>query len=110
MFLANLTWKSLALFKLITDEGDRYALTVIYIPHYQKWMAIQLVLPAVHTTRGNAAALVGMPKEVTKCAYMPEPMNGEHYTLLPVTGDTGVTFGPVGDFAAAVLTKGSTHY
>ena len=41
---------------------------------------------------------------------MPEPTNGEHYTLLPVCGDTGTTFGPVGDFAAAVLTKGSTHY
>ena len=100
----------LALFKLTTKEGDQYALTVVYIPYKQKQMAIQLVLPAVHTTIGNAVALVGMPKDFTKCAYMPEPANGEHYTLLLVCGNTEMTFGPVGDFAAAVLTKGSTHY
>ena len=102
--------RALALFKLTTKEGDWYALTVIYIPYKQKRMAIQLALPAVYTTVGSAVALVGMPKDFTKCAYMPEPTNGEHYTLLPVCGDTEMTFGPVGDFAAAVLTKGSTHY
>ena len=100
----------LALFKLMTKEGDKYALTVVYIPYKQKRMAIQLALPAVHTTIGSAVALVGMPKDFTKCAYMPEPANGEHYTLLPVCGNTEMTFRPVGDFAAAVLTKGSTHY
>ena len=36
----------LALFKLITKEGDRYALTVVYIPYYQKRMAMKLALPA----------------------------------------------------------------
>ena len=102
--------RALALFKLITDEGDRYALTVAYIPYYQKQMDMKTVLQAVHSTMGNAVALVGMPQDYTKCAYMPEPVSGEHYTLLPVCGDAGVTFGPVGDFAAAVLTKGSTHY
>ena len=102
--------RALALFKLTTKDGDWYALTVVYIPYYQKWMAMKLALPAVHTTVGSAVALVGMPKDYTKCAYMPEPTNGEHYTLLPVCGDSGTTFGPVGAFAAAVLTKGSTHY
>ena len=102
--------RALALFKLATQEGDQYAITVVYIPYKQKRMAIQLALPAMYTTVGSAVALVGMPKDFTKCAYMPEPSNGEHYTLLPVSGDTGLTFGPVGDFAAAVLTKGSTHY
>ena len=102
--------RALALFKLITDEGDRYALTVVYIPYYQKRMDIKTALQAVHSTIGNTVALVGMPQDYTKCAYMPEPVSGEHYTLLPVCGDAGATFGPVGDFAAAVLTKGSTHY
>ena len=100
----------LALFKLATKDGDQYALTVVYIPYRQKRMAIQLALPAVYTTIGSAVAFVGMPKDYTKCAYMPEPTNSEHYTLLPANGNTDMTFGPVGDFVAAVLTKGSTHY
>ena len=96
----------LALFKLTTKEGDRYALTVVYIPYYQKQMAMKLALPAVHTSVGSVVALVGMPKDYTKCAYMPEPTNGKHYTLLPVSGDSGTTFGPVGAFAAAVCDQG----
>ena len=100
---------SLALFKLITDEGERYALTVVYLPSSQKWMDMNTALEAMYSTNGNAVALVGMPKAYTECAYMPEPTNGEHYTLLPVSGHAGSTFGPVGNFAAAVLTKGSTH-
>ena len=55
--------------------------------------------------RGNAIALAGMPKDCSDCAYMPEPSNGEHYTLLPVSGDAAITHGPVGDFAAAQLTQ-----
>ena len=101
--------RSLALFKLITDEGERYALTVVYLPSSQKRMDMNTALQAVYSTDGNAVALVGMPKAYSECAYMPEPTNGEHYTLLPVSGYAGSTFGPVGDFAAAVLTKGSTH-
>ena len=66
-------------------------------------------LEAVFKTEGNAVALAGMPKDYSDCAYMPEPSNGEHYTLLPVSGDAAVTHGPVGDFAAAQLTKGSVH-
>ena len=98
--------RALALFKLITQEGEWYALTVIYIPYYQKRMHMTAALTAVYTTIGNAVALVGMPKDPKQCAYIPEPTNGEHYTLLPVCGDVGTTFGPVSDFAAATLTKG----
>ena len=54
--------RALALFKLITDEGDRYALTVVYIPYYQKRMGMKTALQAVHSTIGNAVALVGMPR------------------------------------------------
>ena len=100
----------LALFKLVTQEGEEYALTVIYIPYHQKRMHMKDALQAVYTTTGNAVALVGMPKDPRQYAYMPEPTNGEHYTLLPVCGDVGTTSGPVSDFAAAMLTKGSTHY
>ena len=101
--------RALALFKLITEGGGQYALTVVYLPFYQKHMSMKAALKAVYSTKGNAIALVGMPMEYTECAYMPEPTSGEHYTLLPVCGDAGATFGPVADFAAAVLTKGSTH-
>ena len=41
--------RALALFKLITDEGDWYALTVVYIPYYQKRMDMKTALQAVFT-------------------------------------------------------------
>ena len=102
--------RALALFKVTTGEGDQYALTVIHIPYYQKRMDMKTALQAVYSTTGSAVALVGMPRDYNQCAYMPEPTSGECYTLLLVCGDTGCTYGPVGDFAAAVLTKGSIHY
>ena len=101
---------ALALFKLVTPEGERYALTVIYIPFHQKRMLMKATLQAVFTTIGSAVALVGMPKDLKQCAYMPEPANGEHYTLLPVSGDVETVSGQVSDFAAAMLTKGFAHY
>ena len=102
--------RALALFKLVTQEGEWYALMVIYIPYYQKRMHMQAALSTVFSTVGSAVALVGMPKDPRQCAYMPEPANGEHYTLLPVSGDMGTASRLVSDFAAAMLTKGSTHY
>ena len=102
--------RALALFKLVTQEGERYALTVVYIPFHQKRMLMKAALQAVFTTIGSAVALVGMPKDLKQCAYMPEPTNGEHYTLLPVCGDAEIVSGQVSDFAAAMLTKGSAHY
>ena len=101
--------RALALFKLATEEGLFYGLTVVYLPSRQQRLTMVSALEAVFKTEGNAVALVGMPKEYSDCAYMPEPFNGEHYTLLPVSGDTTVTHGPVGDFAAAQLIKGSVH-
>ena len=101
--------RSLALFKLATEEGLFYGLTVVYLPSRQQRLTMALALEAVFKTEGNAVALAGMPKDRSDCAYMPEPSNGEHYTLLPVSGDAAVTHGPVGDFAAAQLAKGSVH-
>ena len=101
--------RSLALFKLATEEGLFYGLTVVYLPSRQQRLTMASALEAVFKTEGNAIALAGMPKDCSDCAYMPEPSNGEHYTLLPVSGDAAITHGPVGDFAAAQLTKGSVH-
>ena len=101
--------RALALFKLATAEGLFYGLTVVYLPSRQERLTMASALEAVFKTEGNAVALAGMPKDCADCAYMPEPSNGEHYTLLPVSGDTGVTYGPVEDFAAAQLIKGSVH-
>ena len=101
--------RSLALFKLATEEGLFYGLTVIYLPCHQQRLTMASALEVVFKTEGNAVALAGMPKDCSDCAYMPEPSNGEHYTLLPVSGDAAITHGPVGDFAAAQLAKGSVH-
>ena len=101
--------RSLALFKLVTEEGLYYGLTVVYLPSHQQRLTMASALEAVFKTEGNAVALAGMPKDYSDCAYMPEPSNGEHYTLLPVSGDAAITHGLVGDFAAAQLTKGSVH-
>ena len=100
---------SLALFKLATEEGLFYGLTVVYLPSRQQRLTMASALEAVFKTEGNAVALAGMPKDCSDCVYMPEPSNGEHYTLLPVSGDAAITHGPVGDFAAAQLAKGSVH-
>ena len=102
--------RALALFKLVTQEGEQYALTVVYIPSHQKRLLMKSALEAVFSTAGNAVALVGMPKDIKQCTYMPEPANGEHYTLLPVSGDAETPSGSLSDFAAAMLTKGSAHY
>ena len=55
--------RALALFKLVTDEGDRYGITVIYIPTYQRRLPMEEALDVVSSTEGNAVALVGMPKD-----------------------------------------------
>ena len=41
--------------------------------------------------------------------YMPEPSSGDHYTLLPLTGDKDICIGALSTFAAAKLTVASTH-
>ena len=50
--------------------------------------------------------MVYMPKN---CSYMPEPSNGDHYTLLPLTGDSSICIGALSMFAAAKLTVASKH-
>ena len=102
--------RTLALFKLVMGEGDRYGITVVYIPSYQKHLSMESALDVVSSIGGNAVALAGMPKDTKQCAYMPEPANGEHYTLLPVNGDVDTCSGSVSNFPAAWLTKGSAHY
>ena len=47
-----------------------------------------------------------MPKS---CIYMPEPSSGDHYTLLPLTGDKDICIGALSTFAAAKFTVASKH-
>ena len=54
--------RALALFKLVMEEGDRYGLTVVYIPTYQKRLPIQEALDVVFSILGNAVALVACPR------------------------------------------------
>ena len=84
--------RALALFKIVSQEGTYYGLTVVYLPSRQQRLGMAAALQAVYSTEGNAVTLAHMPKEYTECAYMPEPMNGEHYTLVPVSGDAGAAF------------------
>ena len=54
----------------------------------------------------EAVALIYMPKN---CMYMPEPSSGDHYTLLPLTGDKDICIGALSTFTAAKLMVASTH-
>ena len=55
--------RALALFKLVMGEGDRYGITVVYIPTYQRRLPMKEALDIVFSIQGNAIALVGMPKD-----------------------------------------------
>ena len=100
---------SLALFWIVVEEEVLYALTVVYVPSWQAQLSMYEALTALVSTKGSTVALAHMPKNYKECAYMQELSSGEHFTLVPVSGNTGAAFGPVGAFAAAVLTAGSTH-
>ena len=54
----------------------------------------------------EAVALIYMPKN---CTYMPEPSSGDHYTLLPLTGNKDICIGALSTFAEAKLMVASTH-
>ena len=83
-----------------------YALTMVYVPAVQERMRFLPALSGLHQLQMEAVALIYMPKN---CMYMPEPSSGDHYTLLPLTGDKDVCIGALSTFAAAKLTVASTH-
>ena len=83
-----------------------YALTTVYVPTVQERMRFLPALSGLHNLQMEAVTLIYMPKN---CMYMPEPSSGNHYTLLPLTGDKDICIGALSTFAAAKLMVASTH-
>ena len=83
-----------------------YALTTVYVPTVQESMRFLPALSGLHSLQMEAVTLIYMPKN---CMYMPEPSSGDHYTLLPLTGDKDICIGALSTYAAAKLTVASTH-
>ena len=63
-------------------------------------------MKALHSLGMEAAVLVYIPQ---KCIFMPEPSSGEHFTLLPLTGNPTISIGVLQSFMAAKLTVASKH-
>ena len=97
--------RSLAMVKLFPSMPV-YALTTIYVPALQERMRFLPALSGLHQLQMEAVTLIHMPKN---CMYMPEPSSGDHYTLLPLTGDKDVCIGALSTFTAAKLIVASTH-
>ena len=83
-----------------------YALTTVYVPAIQERLKFLTTLSGLHNLQMEAVTLIYMPKN---CMYMPEPSSGDHYTLLPLTGDKDICIGVLSTFAAAKLMVASTH-
>ena len=75
-----------------------------YLP--PKRLRFLTAMMRLHQLNIEAVALVYVPKT---CAFTPEPSNGNHYTLLPLTGDPKVCIGPLLTFSAAKLAVVSKH-
>ena len=96
---------SLAMVKLY-PSAPVYVLTTVYVPAVQERLKFLTALSGLHNLQMEAVALIYMPKN---CMYMPEPSCGDHYTLLPLTGDKDICIGGLSTFAAAKLKVASTH-
>ena len=97
--------RSLAMVKLYPSVPV-YALTTVYVPAVQERLKFLTALSGLHNLQMEAVALIYMPKN---CMYMPEPFSGDHYTLLPLTGDKDICIGALSTFTAAKLMVASTH-
>ena len=87
-------------------SGPVYMLTTVYVPAVQERLKFLTALSGLHNLQMEAVTLIYMPKN---CMYMPEPSSGDHYTLLPLTGDKDICIGALSTFAAAKLTVASSH-
>ena len=96
---------SLAVVKLFPSTPV-YAMSTVYVPTTQERLRFLTVMSGLHKLQMEAVALVYMPKN---CAYMPKPSNGDHYMLLPLTGDKDICIGALTAFTAAKLTVPSKH-
>ena len=83
-----------------------YALTTVYVPTVQVRMRFLTALSSLHNLQMEAVAFIYMPKN---CMYMPEPSSGDHYTLLPLTGDKDICIRVLSTFVVAKLMVASTH-
>ena len=97
--------RSLAMVKLYPSMPV-YTLTTVYVPAIQDRLKFLTALSGLHNLQMEAVALIYMPKN---CMYMPEPSSGNHYTLLPLTGDKDICIGALSTFVAAKLMVASTH-
>ena len=75
-------------------------------PAIQERLRFLMALLGLHQLQMEVAALIYMPKN---CTYMPESSSGNHYMLLPLTGDKNICIGALSSFAAAKLTVVSKH-
>ena len=64
----------------------------VYALATQERLHFLRVLTGLHQFQMDMAALVYMPKS---CIYMLEPCSGDHYMLLPLTGDKDICIGAV---------------
>ena len=96
---------SLAMVKLY-PSAPVYTLTTVYVPAVQERLKFLTTLSSLHNLQMEAVTLIYMPKN---CMYMPEPSSGDHYTLLPLTGDKDICIGALSTFVAAKLMVVSTH-
>ena len=83
-----------------------YALETVYMPSIQGRLCFLMALTNLHNLEMEAVALVYMPKN---CIYTPEPSSGDHYTLLPLTGEKDISIGVLSAFVAAKLMVASKH-
>ena len=97
--------RCLAVVKLF-PAAPMYAMATVYVPTIQERLCFLTALAGLHQLQMEVAALVYMPKN---CTYMPKPSSGNHYTLLPLTGDKNINIGALSSFAAAKLTVASKH-
>ena len=97
--------RSLAMVKLYLS-APVYTLTTVYVPTIQERLKFLTTLSGLHSLQMEAVTLIYMPKN---CMYMPEPSSGDHYTLLPLTGDKDICIGVLLTFVAAKLMVASTH-
>ena len=90
---------SLAMVKLY-PRAPVYALTTVYVPVIQERMRFLPTLSGLHSLQMEAVALIYMPKN---CMYMPEPSSGDHYTLLPLTGNKGICKGALSTLNGPII-------
>ena len=98
-------WWCLAIIKVF-PAAPQYGLCIVYVPALQAQLTFGVNMKALHNLSMEPVALVYI---LPNCPLMPEPSSGEHYTLLPLTGDPNISIGALQTFMTAKLTVASRH-